>query len=43
MTKLVYFWIEDGEFLEKYNKIGNKVGNILKTYLITNHSTIKNI
>ena len=43
MTKRLYFLIEDGELLEKYNKIGNKVGNVLKKYLITNHSTIKNI
>ena len=43
MTKRVYFLIEDGELLEKYNKIGNKVGSILKKYLIANHFTIKNI
>ena len=43
MSKRVYFLIEDGELLEKYNKFGNKVGNILKKYLIANHSTIKNI
>ena len=42
-TKWMYFLIEDGDLLEKYNTIWDKVSADINLELITNFSTIKNI
>ena len=42
-TKWMYFLNEDGELLNKYNKIWNKIRKSIKKGLIVSQSTIKNI
>ena len=42
-TKFMSFLVKDYELLQKYNKIWDKVSNIIKKDLIVNLYTIKNI
>ena len=42
-TKWMYFLNEDGELLNKYNKIWNKIRKSIKKGLIVSQSTIKKI
>ena len=41
--KLSIFYVNDDELLKKYNKIWEKVKNILKEILVVNQYTMKNI
>ena len=41
--KLSIFYVIDDELLKKYNKIWEKVKNILKKILVVNQYTMKNI
>ena len=41
--KLSIFYVNDDELLKKYNKIWEKVKNILKKILVVNQYTMKNI
>ena len=41
--KLSVFYVNDDELLKKYNKIWEKVKNILKKILVVNQYTMKNI
>ena len=42
-TKYISFLIKDDELLEKYNKIWEKVENIIKKNLTVNQYSMKNI